>query len=276
MIRLARIRSGDRIPKAFFGKKRIERERALLTARRDRVLEFDSSQWKPAKETLKAEAHDKCAYCESKSSAAYPGDVEHLRPKDVHWWLAWAYENYAYACFLCNNKKSNQFEFDGKRWPAPRITAATTDAAIAKLAGTLTPDPLDLSAGLTQEAFERLHRAEDARLPNPYLDDVTAFLAWDADDVLKRVDVVPRGKGQRARRVVAALERICNLNRDDLAHDRYSHYWKLRAIARPVQLRLLPPALEAESRAGLETAMTPAEPYSAMARYFIEIVWKVK
>ena len=113
------------MPKAFRGADRVKRELELLKRRRDGTLEFKSSQWKPAKQALGEESFRKCAYCESVASAGYPCDVEHLRPKDVHWWLAWAYENYAFSCFLCNNKKLNHFPHLGPKWPEPKVSGKT-------------------------------------------------------------------------------------------------------------------------------------------------------
>ncbi|MFO0591355.1 MAG: hypothetical protein U0441_27655 [Polyangiaceae bacterium] len=93
-----------------------------------------------------ANAHDrKCAYCESRFGANYPGDVEHYRPKTMvkdattrgerddtkdqspgrkwgkavkpgYWWLAYTWTNYLLACKNCNSTwKANQFPLKGIR-----------------------------------------------------------------------------------------------------------------------------------------------------------------
>ena len=60
--------------------------------------DFKSTYWKPAKEQLKAETHDKCAYCEAPTKVVAHGDVEHYRPKSEYWWLAYCYDNYLFSC----------------------------------------------------------------------------------------------------------------------------------------------------------------------------------
>ena len=108
MIRLSRIRT-TAIPTRFRGTQRITRERELMTALRDHLAtpgsEFKflkNSLWSPSKPRLKAEAHDKCGYCEAFATAVAHCDVEHIRPKSVYWWLALCYDNYVLACQICN------------------------------------------------------------------------------------------------------------------------------------------------------------------------------
>ncbi len=86
----------------------------------------------------------KCAYCETRIRAGYPGDVEHYRPKaevkeprdrgnrdDVgcgarsrrwraatkpgYWWLAYRWDNYLYSCSRCNSWKANSFPLRSPR-----------------------------------------------------------------------------------------------------------------------------------------------------------------
>lgn len=57
------------------------------------------------KAALEEEAHEKCAYCESRVNHVYPGDVEHIRPKSKHPELICAWENLTYACWQCNHDK---------------------------------------------------------------------------------------------------------------------------------------------------------------------------
>ena len=92
---------------------------------------------------LIAQYFGKCAFCESRTSSSYPGDVEHFRPKaycqvlgapsnknDVggnapgrkkgaktggYWWLAYEWSNYLYCCNRCNSIwKKNQFPISGR------------------------------------------------------------------------------------------------------------------------------------------------------------------
>ena len=271
MIRLDRIRTTANVPVSFRGTKRVERENELIGLRRAGTLVFKSAQWKAAKPGLKAEARGKCAYCESRASAGYPCDVEHVRPKDVHWWLAWCYENYAFSCFLCNNKKSNQFPRSGVNWPVP---SATTP--IATLAGTLTPDPIDAAAGLGSAQYAARHRAEDAHLLHPYLDDPATLLAFEADATEEAVTVVPRPGNAAASRAVTALIDCCDINRDDLSRDRYERFELLEVVKDAWLARnALPPATVATAKEKLLLAQSPRRPYSAMATYFIRDVWNL-
>lgn len=71
------------------------------------------------REVLKGTQHNKCCYCENKTS---PGRIDHFRPKgrvrqykageEIHpgyYWLAYEWDNLVLACEDCNNKKSDYF-----------------------------------------------------------------------------------------------------------------------------------------------------------------------
>lgn len=62
------------------------------------------------KATLIAEAHGKCAYCESKVTHVYPGDAEHIEPKAhvPHRVVDW--KNLTFACAECNRRKRDYFD----------------------------------------------------------------------------------------------------------------------------------------------------------------------
>lgn len=62
----------------------------------------------------------KCAYCESKITAIYNGDIEHFRPKGKikeanptkpgYFWLASEWENLLFACPFCNQTNTHEFK----------------------------------------------------------------------------------------------------------------------------------------------------------------------
>ncbi len=110
--------------------------------------------WSRYKHRFAEAQHDgKCAYCETRIRAGYPGDVEHYRPKAEvkeprdpgnrddtggeprgrrwrkptkpgYWWLAYRWDNYLYSCNRCNNWKANGFPLRGPRGAmAPGIEA---------------------------------------------------------------------------------------------------------------------------------------------------------
>ena len=61
------------------------------------------------REDLKKMTAGHCAYCQSQTSAAYQGEVEHFKPKSVFPMLAYAWDNYFFSCKLCNGPKKNQW-----------------------------------------------------------------------------------------------------------------------------------------------------------------------
>lgn len=66
------------------------------------------------KRTIKEETCEKCAYCESKVTQVYPGDVEHIIPKSVYPRLTFTWQNLTFVCFNCNNKKRDYVSKDLK------------------------------------------------------------------------------------------------------------------------------------------------------------------
>lgn len=66
----------------------------------------------PLKAHLFAETHGKCAYCESKITHVYYGDVEHIRPKDAFPRERLDPHNLTLACALCNNAKGEFWDSD--------------------------------------------------------------------------------------------------------------------------------------------------------------------
>ena len=120
MTKLERLRSAAAIPPAFRGSGRIARSLELIQGRVGGTLEFKSTVWKAAKPQLKLETCGKCAYCESPTDTVAHGDVEHYRPKSKYWWLAYCYDNYVYACQICNQvHKGDEFPIHATRAPGP-------------------------------------------------------------------------------------------------------------------------------------------------------------
>ena len=52
--------------------------------------------------------HLKCAYCEQKLLDA-PKHIEHYRPKDTYYWLAYSWDNLLLCCGACNSAKGKRF-----------------------------------------------------------------------------------------------------------------------------------------------------------------------
>ena len=61
----------------------------------------------------------RCVYCEDSLGC----EVEHIRPKSLYPESCFSWENYVYACGLCNKRKSNKFTvFDGTTHELLKIT----------------------------------------------------------------------------------------------------------------------------------------------------------
>ena len=58
--------------------------------------------------------HLKCAYCEKKLLDA-PKHIEHYRPKDVYYWLAYSWDNLLLSCGNCNSAKGKRFKTINKK-----------------------------------------------------------------------------------------------------------------------------------------------------------------
>ena len=132
MTKLERVRTAAAIPPAFRGAGRIARSLELIEGRIAGALEFKPTVWKAAKPQLKLDTGGKCAYCESPTDTVAHGDVEHFRPKSKYWWLAYCYDNYVYACQICNQvHKGDEFPVHATAgmWAGPTLpTPPTTDA----------------------------------------------------------------------------------------------------------------------------------------------------
>jgi len=61
------------------------------------------------KTRVREETSDKCAYCESKITHTYPGDIEHILPKADFPELVVEWENLTLGCGECNRRKSNYY-----------------------------------------------------------------------------------------------------------------------------------------------------------------------
>lgn len=106
----------DRAEQAFEEVKTLVDEGADKKAISD-AIKASSSIWRELKDVLKEVGHKKCWYCESRDDRS-DNAVDHYRPKnrvaecgDEHpgyWWLAFAWENYRYACTYCNSRRKDQ------------------------------------------------------------------------------------------------------------------------------------------------------------------------
>lgn len=70
-------------------------------------------KYRDVKEALFELYHKKCAFCEQRVEAPH---VEHFRPKNKYYWLAYSWDNLLIACSTCNSIKGDRFAFEGEEY----------------------------------------------------------------------------------------------------------------------------------------------------------------
>lgn len=152
------------------------------------------------KEALKLLYKNKCAYCETDTTAGASLEVEHFRPKAKiegdsthfgYYWLAYEWSNLTICCSICNKKKGNNFPILGTRIHQPLLDAN----------GLPTSDYLRLNS--------KMLLGEQAVLINPEIDEVEKHFYFLPNGEIKGID--ERGK--------ATID-ILDLNRLPLAFHR--------------------------------------------------------
>jgi uncharacterized protein (TIGR02646 family) len=283
MIKLERVRTSQAINAGLRGAKRLDKLMLLLRGTRDSNLKFTSanSHWKLAKVQLKAEAHGKCAYCEANTDVVAHGDVEHYRPKSKYWWLAYCYDNFLFACQICNQiYKKDEFPVHGAPFqldpPFPASFAPeVTEAELRALAAQFAPDPLTDSEGQPMAKFLAASRKEKAGLPDPYQLDPEPLFKWVADPVNKEVTLKARNSTVASKRALAACEQFLGLNREELRRVRWETYRKLEIFKKTFEANQLDDALRADIQAVLQEMMANQAPFAGMVRYFVREVWRL-
>jgi hypothetical protein len=277
MIKLTRVRTASAIPAGLRGQLRKKKALMLLKGKRAGSLAFKSDYWKPAKEQLKAETHNKCAYCEADTAVVAHGDVEHFRPKSVYWWLAYCYDNYLYSCQVCNQVyKGNSFPIRGVPLPEPLVSPQASDAELQALAAVVAPDPLKDSQGMPMADFRQQAAQELACLVDPYNADPADLFAWDADDVLQEVRLVPLDASVEATSAVQAAQDHLGLNREELRELRWREYHKLTTF-KDVLLsgQLIDAALVESVKETIRDMMVDDAPFAGMVRYYVQSLWNL-
>ena len=156
---------------------------------------ISSSQYSDEKNLYKAGSvqkklneiyHLKCAYCEQKLLDA-PKHVEHYRPKDTYYWLAYSWDNLLLSCGSCNSSKGTKFQI--------KKTIVTYN----------------------NESFEDIHHIgnsydviEEPMVVNPEKEYVLDKLVFDKEGNISSLDD----------RVIYTINDVCNLNREELVQRR--------------------------------------------------------
>ena len=278
MIPLDRVREKKAVTSGLRGARREAKNLALLKLKQKKgklaSKDFKSTWWKPAKDQLRAESFNKCAYCEADTKVVAHGDVEHFRPKTIYWWLAYCYENYLYACQICNQTyKSNKFNVSGTRLRAPRVTKSMTEDQLKKLAKEMTPDPLDDTSAPNAAAYAKAAINEKADLIDPYIIDPAKILVYEADDDTREVIVKVKPRAANRAAMQKALDDDFGLNREELRTARYQDYEIANRIA--TALKAGDDTIAAALRPALATLMAKEHRFAGMIRYFNSKVWKI-
>ena len=276
MTKIERLRTAAAIPPAFRGAGRVARSLELIEGRIAGTLEFKSAVWKAAKPQLKIETGGKCAYCESPTDTVAHGDVEHFRPKSRYWWLAYCYDNYVYACQICNQvHKGDTFPVHASAgpWAGPKLPSTPTSAALAALAEALTPDALDPGAGHALAAFLAEAAKEKAGLVDPYVTDPDPLFKWIANATLKTVELAPASNNVASKRAFAGAEASYGLNREELKRNRwrtYEEFVVMNDALKAFETAGIEPALQQRIRDQIRSMTKVDAPYAGMVRYFVK------
>lgn len=235
MISLVRIRKASAIKTKYRGSNKEKKELELLKAKRSSLsgkiekINFDSTYWKLSKIQLLKESSGKCAYCEANTSVVAHGDVEHYRPKSIYWWLAYTYDNYLFACQICNQVyKSDHFPIKGILLQEPSISATSTDFDLGLLLSKLSPDPLTIDTNFTLQQYLQNHKNEKPLLLNPYIDTPEDIIAYEFDDFLGEVKMIAAHPQYTAN--IQAMEEFYGINRIELKSYRYSIFRTFRIL----------------------------------------------
>ena len=272
MIALERVRTVDAVHEKYRGLLKKASDKELLKSYRDYLLDntkkvsFTESFWTKAKPQLKKESNGKCAYCEANTKVVAHGDVEHYRPKSVYWWLAYTYDNYLYACQICNQTyKSDNFPIGSLALVVPNVQPHHIDTDIDALVGKISPDPIDTALDLKLTAYIKAHKKEKPFLINPYIDNPAKYFAYEADDVLEEVKIVPTKPLYK--NYVEASEKYYGINRIELKNFRYSVYSLFRVLK--MSHGALPEgAIKKETKKQIDNMLLSKYLFSGMNRYF--------
>jgi hypothetical protein len=274
MIPLTRKRQASAFPKDFLGDKLREKhldliDRYYTSVESGKPIAFSSSRWKSAKAKVRADSAKKCAYCEASTSVVAHGDVEHFRPKSIYWWLAYDFDNYLFACQICNQIYKKDFfpvtpvtrRLLHPEMPATRPSDA---AGLAALSHALAIDGSLSDDGAVRQRWA----AEDADLVHPYLEDPSAMFSYVADDSNNEVWIRP-GDHAKSERAYVAAETYLGLNREELRRDRYHHYSVIAVLKFVLSQDGLSQGTRNRIFKEFSRLSEPKSPYAGMSRFFL-------
>lgn len=270
MIKLQRNRAAKAIPASFKDGNLEKKAKSLIdlyyeTQAAGASINFKSSAWKPAKGALKKESGGKCAYCEASTATVAHGDVEHFRPKSIYWWWAFCYDNYLFACQLCNQThKGDNFPISGSLAVAPGMPLIKPDgAALDALAAQFVHD----AQAVTDAQMAALWAPEGAHLVNPYFEDPAPLFDYEVDPANEEIWLRSAG-GARADDAVSSGDQFLGLNRETLRRDRFAVYAELLVFKEVLDEPVLRESTRRMVGRHVAEMQKQRRPFAGMIRWF--------
>jgi len=232
--------------------------------------EFKAYKGPDVVETLNRIFYQKCAYCESPYKATQPVDVEHYRPKNAvldeetrkikypgYPWLAFEWSNLLPSCIDCNRQREQEIK-DGSR-------------VLGKA------NRFPLTSEKLRATRPGAEKKEKPLLLNPCRDKVQNYFIYDENGF-----VAPRPKSGLAYQRANATIDVCGLHRKNLVDSRAAHLRKIEGIIEILREHIRMMNRNPGMIGGMEqfdrivehlrSFLTPDQPYTALARQFIEPV----
>lgn len=267
------------------GKAVLEKEKAKLhftSARKNEKFEFSAYNNDEVKAALKRLFNGKCAYCESPILTITVGDIEHFRPKAAvvtddkktlkpgYYWLAADWDNLLLSCNNCN-RKTTQEEFEGESFTM----------------GKANQFPIDDERVRCKSHKGNIEKEECVRLLiNPCTEDPEEYLEYLENGAIKAKDQPDAFKVKKAERsisVYALLRDPLVKERAKLVKDIQYHIADLLEIREEIVIAKKEGDKSQEDRYykklqrvldKLSEYVAPDQPYSAVAKQFIEPILK--
>ncbi len=194
----------------------------------------------------------KCAYCEQKVELSH---VEHYRPKDTYYWLAYSWDNLLLACPHCNQFKGTNFDLLGQQVNFINIDENIKSINISsgsydfkeqpKMVNPELTDPMNniiflVDGGMRSNDIRFTYTIEKCKISRAYLRDERRKLLNDFKDDIA-AELLRNNKEDRIAGIKAILEKFKRdaekLENPFLAFRRYAirYKWLQNSLSRLAQ-----------------------------------------
>ena len=181
---------------------------------------------KDVKASLKRIYNNKCAFCEQRVEQFH---VEHYRPKQTYYWLAFSWDNLLSACSGCNTHKGVNFRINGS--PSSMVINLANLKNINTLSGTyniqetpdlINPETTDPSGqitfaqdgGIGSANPKFVYTIDVCQIDRTYLKDNRMKILNDLRDDLKFAFVEFSTKAEQAASIKTVIERFIAASKD--------------------------------------------------------------